>query len=155
MILDEEEEDDKSDTELDHQPIVSIHADTDPLLSSNEAAYTTHPSNHTTAPVPTDVSPDQRLRPNGQNSPHKLVSRSCQLTAGDTNYPLPCGTQRSNTKTVAEMKFLTPRRNFRKRSELHPVYEYFEIGEAQRAPAHDRYESCQPESCSPAHDVHT
>ena len=132
IILDEEE-DDKSDAELDDQQ-TSIDGEKDPLLFSQTVLVKTN------SQISTDVTPDQKLRPNGQSSPHKLDSLPCQYAARDTKYPSQCGKQGQNTKEVVEMQFLTPRRNFRKRSELHPVYEYFEIGDEQRkrAPSHDR-----------------
>ena len=133
IILDEEEEDDASDAELDDQQ-TSIDGEKDPLLFSQTVLVKTN------SQISTDVTPDQKLRPNGQSSPHKLDSLPCQYAARDTKYPSQCGKQGQNTKEVVEMQFLTPRRNFRKRSELHPVYEYFEIGDEQRkrAPSHDR-----------------
>ena len=116
----------------DHQ--TSIDGETDPLLFSNK------PRVKTNNLISTDVTGDQKLRPNGRSSPHKLVSLPRQYAARDTKYPSQCAKLGKNTKEVVEMQFLTPRRNFRKRSELHPVYEYFEIEEAerQRNPSHDR-----------------
>ena len=114
---------------------VSIEGETDALLFSPKSNVKSG------SEISTDVTPDQKLKANGQSSPHKLVSLRCQYAAHDTKYPTQCGRHGQNTKEAVEMQFLTPRRNFRKRSELHPVHEYFEIGETpelRRDPPCDR-----------------
>jgi len=147
IILDEEEED-KSDKELDEDQTAiycdtdsdqtAIDNDTDPLLSTN-----TDLPIHTSDQTPTAVA----LRSNGpgysyscnSSSPHKLPGCDTKYPLSPLPPPAPPAPHNTNTKPVAQMQFLTPRRNFRKRSELYPVYEYFEIGEAERPAAHDSF----------------
>ena len=132
IIDEEEEEDDKSEAELNDKQ-ASIESETDALLFSSKSKL------KYSGGISPDVTGHQKLKANGQSSPNKLVGLPCQYAIRDTKYPTQCGKHGRDTKEVVEMQFLTPRRNFRKRSELHPVDEYFEIGDTTLHTTHDRY----------------
>ena len=126
VILDEDEEIENSDIELEDHP-----NENDPLLLDH-----TSTNGHSFEGL-ADAQEQQKSTANGQISLHKLQPPSYQYIGRDTKHPSQFGKQDTLTKEVVEMQFLTPRRNFRKRSELHPAAdEYYEIGEASRERVH-------------------